>query len=217
MALVLKVTENMAGNIANYLKGFTHVAVKRAAVRSMNRTAVTVRKESVNIIGRRLRLPKGGRTSKGGGGNTPPGLKSLFAISNARFSRSVPLNSLYATVNTSSKSISLIHFVKGAKVPANQKGIAVARRKKLVVEVRPGVKATLNKAFIVRSRKGGAVQVFRRDKADKLIKQSVPSVHTFMGRAEVRAQVSKVANARYRTEFIRNLEFYSKQIPRPRS
>ena len=87
MALVLKVTENMAGNITNFLKGFTHVAIKRAAVRSMNRTAVTVRKESVNIIGRRLRLPKGGRTSKGGGGNTPPGLKALFAISKARVSR----------------------------------------------------------------------------------------------------------------------------------
>lgn len=215
MALILKVDSNM-NQIGSYLKGFTNIAIKKAAVQSMNRTAITVRKESAKIVGTRLKLPKGGRASKGGGGNTPPGLKSLFEISKARFSRSVPLNQIYASVNTSSKPISLIHFVRGQKVPSQQKGIPIARRKKVVVEITPGRKIKLNKAFIAKSSRGGAIHVFRRDNADKLIKQSVPSPYIVMGKPEVQRAISKVAFERYQTEFVRNLAYYSKQLPRPR-
>lgn len=216
MALVIQVTGDMAGQIRQYLNGFTNVAIKKAAVQSMNRTAITVRKESVKIVGSKLKLPKGGRSSKGGGGNTPPGLKSLFEITKARYSRSVPLNQIYSSVNTSNKPISLIHFVRGQKAPIPQKGIPVARRKKVVVEVTPGRKVKLNTAFIAKSRRGGAVQVFRRDHNDKLIKQSVPSPYGFMGKAEVQGPISRIAFDRYKVEFARQLEYYSKQIPRPR-
>ena len=216
MALVVQVTGDMAGQISGFLKGFTNVAMKKAAVQSMNRVATTVRKESVKIIGSRLKLPKGGRSSKGGGGNTPPGLKSLFEISKAKYSRSIPLNQIYSSVNTSSKPISLIHFVRGQKAPIPQKGIAVARRKKVVVEVTPGRKVKLQTAFIAKSRRGGAVQVFRRDNNDKLIKQSVPSVYGFMAKPEVRTPIGRIAFDRYKIEFPRALEYYSKQIPRPR-
>lgn len=215
MALVLKVDSNM-NQIGQWLKGFSNIAVKKAAVQSMNRVAITLRKESAKIVGTRLKLPKGGRSSKGGGGNTPPGLKSLFEISKARYSRSVSLNQTYASVNTSSKPISLIHFVRGQRVPTPQLGIPVAKRKKVVVEVSPGRKIKLNKAFIAKSSRGGAIHVFKRDNANKLIKQSVPSAWVVMGKPEVQRAISKIGFERYQIEFKRNLEYYSKQVPRPR-
>lgn len=216
MAISVTVQHNFQ-TIGLFLKGFSQVAVKKAAVQAMNRTALTARKEAVNIAAKRLALPKGGRASKGGGGLTPPGLKSMFDIQKARYSRSTPIRAMFATLNASEKPISLIHFVKGPKAPRLQLGIPVKNRKPITVEITKGRKIKLKSAFIAKSRRGGAVQVFRRDNSDKMRKQSVPSIYVVFNKPEVASHIRAIITARYKVEFPRQLAYYAAQVPRPRS
>lgn len=203
MPLVIQVSHQF-NRIAPYLKGFSEVAIKKATVQAVNRVALTARKEGANIASRELALPKGK-------------LKSYFDIQKARYSRAIPIGQIYSTLNASSRPISLINFVKGDKNPRPQKGIPVNKRRKLVVEVKKGTKVVLPKAFIARSSRGGAIQVFRRGKGEKLIKQSVPSMFVIFNKPDVSARIRSVISSRFKIEFDRSLAYYARQIPKPRA
>jgi hypothetical protein len=62
------------------------------------------------------------------------------------------LHELSITLMVSSRSPSLLRFVRGNKEPRNQKGIKPSRRKKVIVEVTPGKRQKLDKGFIVKGK-----------------------------------------------------------------
>lgn len=207
MAVTITVKHNFQ-IIGSYLKTMSSVSVKKAVVQACNRAAVTGRKEAAKILGKTIKLPQGGRSSKGGGGLTPPGIKSMITISKARYGRNIPTDRIFSTINSSDKPISLIHFVRGAKAPRNQKGIPVKNRLPIQVEITKGRKLRLNKAFIAKSRRGGSVQVYRRDGNAKLIKQSAPALYRWFIKPHVIGPSQAIIRKRYAEEFPRQLNYY---------
>lgn len=207
MSIHIQVQHNF-GIIKSYLKTMSTVSVKKAVVQACNRSAVTGRKESAKLLGKIIKLPQGGKTSKGGGGLTPPGIKSMIEITKARGGRNVPIDRIFATINSSNKPISLIHFVRGAKAPRNQKGIPVKDRLPIQVEITKGRKLRLNKAFIAKSRRGGSVQVYRKDHNAKMIKQSAPALYRWFIKPNVIGPAREIIRKRYAEEFPRQLNYY---------
>lgn len=191
-------------------------AGRRAAVQTINRTALSMRAEGARIIAKRINLPIGGRSSKGGGGRTPPGIKSMIEIGKAKYRRNINLSDVFATIRASPKPISLIHFIRGSKDPAPQKGIKIKDRKILKAMVTKGRTVKLAKAFIARSSRGGATQVFRRKSQGSYHKQSVPSLYHFMSKPEIQNALRGVALKRLAIEYPRQLAFYTNRIVRPR-
>lgn len=190
-------------------KDLTDVALKKAVVRSVNRAADTVRKDGAIILRQHYRLPMTG-SSKGGSGQKPPGLRDMIVLDKAKYNRKDHLASFQSKVRTSDKPISLIHFVVGKKEPRPQKGIPIRRRRLLNVRISQK-RAALAKAFIAKGR-GGAVQVFRRGMAGKLIKQSVPSINVVFNRPAIRSRMMGIALKRYVKEMEHNVPFYIGQI-----
>ena len=117
---------------------------------------------------------------------------------------------MVALIKTHHKAISMIHFVRGRKEPAKQKGIAVRKRKKLRVQIRPGSTVTLKKSFIAQANK--AVQVFRRRPSGKLAKRRTFSLKTFLEKKEVMSHLLEFGQKRYLKEFERNFKFYLGKI-----
>lgn len=183
-------------------------------MQTVNRAAISVRAEGARFIAKRINLKVGGKASTGGGGRTPPGIKSMIEISKAKYRRQMSLSEIRALIRASDKPISLIHFVRGSKEPASQKGIKITDRKVLRVMVTKGRTARLPKAFIARSGRGGAVQVFRRKSQGSYHKQSVPSIAHFMDKPEIRNGLRDIAMKRMVTEYPRQLAFYANRIVR---
>ncbi len=197
-----------------YLKGISQKVIKRATARSVNETARNLTKNVSMEIRKRYKLPAGG-TSEGGGGRRPPGVKSMISVTKARNpGRSTPLASIFATIGTSKKPISLIHFVKGAKVAPRQAGIPVNKRKPVKVQINPGRTVTLPRAFIQEAR--GSVQVFRRGKGGKLIKQSIPAINMVLRKEAVRDRIYKEAREIYQRRLMHNINYYMGTIPHPK-
>lgn len=198
--------------IKDILTQVSQVAVKKAAVQSMNRAAQTVRAEGSRWIAKRIALPISGSRSERGGGRTPPGIRSMIEISRAKFQRSASLSQMYATVHMSNKPISLIHFIRGSKDPRPQKGIKIKDRKVLTAMVKRGGSIKLPKAFIAKSSRGGAVQVFYRKGQGSYHKQSVPSLYVWAQKPEFQREMRAIALKRLIVEYPRQLAYYTNQI-----
>lgn len=207
MSIHIQVQHNF-GIIKSYLKTMSTVSVKKAVVQACNRSAVTGRKEAAKILGKTIKLPQGGRSSKGGGGLTPPGIKSMITITKARYGRNIPVDRMFSTINSSDKPISLIHFVRGAKSPRPQLGIPIKNRLPIQVEITKGRKLRLNKAFIAKSRRGGSVQVYRKDGNAKMVKQSAPALYRWFVKPHVIGPTRDIITKRYAEEFPRQLNYY---------
>ena len=112
----IQIKHNFAG-LSQALADLSQKQIGAALYRATNETARRVRKTFSMEIRKRINLPAGG-SSDGGRGLTPPGVKNLLQVRMAqRPSRGSPINSVFATIGTSNKPISLIHFVRGSKAP----------------------------------------------------------------------------------------------------
>lgn len=80
-------------------------------------------------------------------------------------SSKVDLQGLEVGLASRQRGPTMMRFVKGQKSPRKQKGIPVAKRKPVRVEIRPGRTHKLGRAFIAKA-KGDRNQVFRRKGKD---------------------------------------------------
>lgn len=190
------------------LQGFSEKVTKQATARSANRAATSVRAQAARLIKERYNLPIGG-SSKGGGGLTPPGIKSALLINKARYARGKSLGEIYASIAVSNKSISLIHFVRGDKQPIKQKGIAIKKRKRVKIAIRRGKTITLKNDFIMRAH--NSVQLYRRRNSG-IIKQAIPSFYRLVMKPELKGKIELYGQQRFREEMERNLKFYASQV-----
>jgi hypothetical protein len=202
----LKISTN-AGNIGRILQGWNEKVLKKATARSVNRAAVTVRKEATKLIRQRYNLPATG-SSKGSGGLKPPGIKPNILISNAKYSPKKTLSDIYSVIRVSNEPVSMIHFVRGEKTPQQQKGIAVSKRALLKVQITRGNTRRLKKVFIAKA--NGSVQVYR--KIGVMHKQSVPSIWRMIERPEIKNKLEVIGRIRFETEMEANLKYFSTQL-----
>lgn len=118
------------------------------------------------------------------------------------------IDALAVGITFDKKPFSLIDFIKGAKTPRKQKGVPIAKRRKLKAEITKGKVTVLAKSFIAKG-KGGNFHVFRRDKAGKLIKRAEPQSLAYLlgSKTELQVRILKAAVTRFGREFQRTLTF----------
>jgi len=213
MAFYLKVTHNLF-KIPMVLNEASGPAVRKAVARSLNETRAWIYSKGSAIIRTRVNLPINGG-SKGGGGLTPPGIKSLIDINRVRYRASLPLADYSLKVNSAVRSISMIHFLSPSKKrPIEQKGRAVNKRlpKTLTAKIASGRQTVLTGAFVQRS--NGALQVFRRDKSGQLRKQAYRSLWDLIAKDPITKRLLSGAQEKYKTSVEHNLSFYLGKIKR---
>lgn len=94
--------------------------------------------------------------------------KDFMKLKKARGSK---MDQLQAEMQISGRALTLIRFVTGPKMPREQKGIAVKKRKPLRVRVEPGKSKKRGDVFIAKGN-GGKYQVFRRTDNKKRKRQN---------------------------------------------
>lgn len=185
------------------------VAMKRAVARSMNDTRTWFLSKGAAIIKQRVNLPIKG-TSKGGGGLTPPGIKSLIEINRVKFRKSAPLSDLTMRIWTDSKPISLIHFLQSSqKKPIMQKGVPVNRRlpKRLSAKIIGGRTTRIGgDAFV--QRMNGAIQVWRNSKQHGIVKQSYRSIWNMIDKTPTHTTLANGAQERFDRAMAAHVPFY---------
>ncbi len=177
-----------------FLDEFKTKALVSAARKSINRSVSSLRTRA-NVVARENR-----KRMRAGEIN-----KKFFRTVKAKGNS---LDKMHASLSFSNKPVSLIRFVVGKKTARRQKGIEIADRKKLVVEVKPGRRVVLQSAFIAKGR-GGRNHVFRRrtKKRTPIVKQSVPAFSVIFSRAKIRLPLEKFANKKLGDEFERTFKF----------
>ena len=213
--LFIPVIKSDIWKIARVLDDVTDAVMKKAAHRAVNRVATSVRAEAARVLSKHYALPIGGNSS-GGGGLTPPGTKSMLEITKAISAKGQGVDQVYATISASNKPISMIHFIRGKKEPAQQKGIPIRARKQLRASITRGKITVLRGAFIAKAK--GSVQVYRKPKTDKVLhKQSVPSAYVVLSRPEIKNPIITFGQERFAIEYESNVRFYLSKIKEPAS
>ena len=133
----------------------------QSARAAINRSLIATRKLSGKLIRRQYKVKKSGLSATD--------IKKAHRIVKAKGGT---LATLRGEVRFLGKPIPLLSFVSGSKSIIEQKGIKVAKRKKLKVEIRPGKKIVLKAAFIG---KVHTKQVFKRG-GKGLKRQAGPSI-----------------------------------------
>ena len=156
MSLDIEITSTLL-DAAKMFDGLNPREVGKSARRAINRTLLTLRKESLKQIPEHLKIK-------------PKTLRDRYI----RLNKAQGGNNYEGSIDFSSEPIPMIEFVRGSKDPIKQKGIKVKRRKKLRVEITPGKRFVLRRGFIQRVL---SKQVFKRPEGKEgFKKQSTPSV-----------------------------------------
>jgi hypothetical protein len=171
------------------------VEIARAAKRAINRTLTTLRKESVPVIKQELNI----KSSV---------LKSYISLQKAEGRGFADLS---GSLVFQSRGLALIDFVRGSKQPTQQKGVAVKRRKKVKVQVKPGRTYVVRGGFIANTQSRG-LQVFKRTKANRshLLMQTTPSLGQLLLR-DTKNKIAATLQTRgaqlFQANLIKDLEF----------
>jgi hypothetical protein len=185
MSLDIEITSTLL-DAAKMFDGIDPREVGKAARRSINRTLLTLRKESVQRIPEHLKIKA--KT-----------LRDRYI----RLNKAQGGNNYEGSIDFSSEPIPMIEFVKGSKEPIKQKGVKVSRRRKLKVEITPGKRFVLRKGFIQRVL---SKQVFKRPAGkDNFKKQGVPSVGTIVIQRGIGKDLVDIGAARFSELFVADL------------
>ena len=188
MSFDVKLTDNFF-EVLDAFKELDTNAILSAARRALNRTIVTVRKESFVEIKRHVKVKSGElrkdytwlEKAKGGG-----------------------VDSVEAAVHFSRAPLPLLLFVKGSKTPIQQKGIRVKARRRLTVEIQPGKKLKIQSGFIQRVK---SLQVFKRKSSGGLAKQGTPSVAHIVLTKGIGPRLAQLAQERLNVNVLKELDY----------
>ena len=185
MSLDIEITSTLL-DAAKMFDGIDPREVGKAARRAINRTLLTLRKESVQKIPEHLKIKA-----------------KVLRDRYIQLNKAQGGNNYEGSIDFSSEPLPLIEFVKGSKEPIKQKGVKVKRRRKLRVEITPGKRFVMRKAFIQRVR---SKQVFKRPQGqDNFKKQGVPSVGTIVIQRGIGKELVDIGGARFAELFAADL------------
>jgi hypothetical protein len=194
VSINIRIDDNFL-DVAEAFKELGPKELVAAGRRALNRTIVTVRKTAMDEIRQKRRIkPSTLREKhiwleKAGGG--------MF-------------NALSASVVFSSKPIPMLEFVRGRKSPTPQKGIKVARRKKVRVEIVPGRRQILKNAFIQHVR---SLQVFKRPKGQDNFKyQGTRSIGSLAMSGDIKPIILDVAETTLKANLLAEMQYQSLKL-----
>lgn len=182
---------NIEDNFAEVAKIFDAIAVKHAGAAArfaINRTLLTLRKESIQRIGEQLKLKP--RTLR----------EKYISLQKAKGSK---LGEVFGVISFSGKPIPLIEFMKGNTQPAPQKGVPVQRRRKVRVEITPGKRFVVPHAFVQRVH---SLQIFKRRTSKGFHKQGIRSVGNTVMTKGIGKDLQGIGQLRFRELFLADLK-----------
>lgn len=156
MSLKISIQDNFL-DLAEAFKELDARQLEAAGRRAINRTLITMRKEAIIEITKRVKIKS----------------KELRERYISLDKPGANVSTLEGSIVFSGESLHLMKFVKGDRSPIQQKGIPIKRRRKLKVEITPGKRFILKGGFI---QKANSPQVFKRGRDSKLIRQTAPSI-----------------------------------------
>lgn len=179
--------------------------VSKAARRAINRTLVTIRKESVIEIKKDLRI----KSSV---------LKNQYIW--IEKPRGKGLNDLGGSVVYQSKGLALIDFLRGTKAVTPQKGIPIKRRKKVRVEITPGKKFIVKGGFITKTASKG-LQIMKGSKTNRshLMMQTAPALGTLLlnDKKRIGAKLQSRSAEIFQENFSRELNYRLQNLFKPKN
>lgn len=181
--------EHELKNVSVFLDEMRQRALINAARMSMNRAIVGVAGRANTMIREQRKL----KASV---------VRQNFKVSRAKGNN---LATMQASLSISGKPMSMIHFVLGKQAPRNQKGIKVAKRKRLQFEVRPGKVFTIKSAFIARG-KNSNYHVFQKHKGI-WYKEARGGLSAIASREEFKNALQAYGKERLGVEFKQALDF----------
>ena len=173
--------------VKKHLSRVQHVAVDKAAARSINRTASKIQTISRREVAKKVGLP----------------IKRFKR--NLSVSVKANKNKLFAQVKAQGKELNLIEWVTPGK-----KKVGAFRKKKGVISKPYRRKQEFPGAFIGKGKTSGKLLVFRRrDKKGTKIKAMYgPSIPKTFIQKEIVKSMQKVARETWKKEFSHNLKYY---------
>jgi hypothetical protein len=185
VSLDIEITSTLL-DAAKMFEGLTPSEVGKASRRAINRTLLTLRKESIKRIPEKIKIKA--KTLR----------ERYITLNKAQGGTNYE-----GSIEFSGAPIPLLEFVKGSKEPIKQEGIKIARRRKLKVEITPGKKFTLRKAFIQRVQ---SKQVFKRAQGQgNFKKQGAPSVGTVVVQKGIGKELVDIGASRFQELFVADL------------
>lgn len=178
-------------SLEGYLDDMKQKALTNSVRNAMNRTLLTLRKKSIELIRVRLKIKVGVIRKK------------HLNISRAKGGS---VRNMEAKIMYNTQPIPLIEFIKGSKQPRNQKGIKVRKRKPLKAEITPGKRIRLKTAFIADIK---TKQVFKRAGPDtrRVKKQGVVSVGFIFQNRGMRKELQSLGGKRFSELFEKEYAF----------
>ena len=200
MSIEIDITSSFIA-LEKALTNFKKNEVVMATRRALNRTVISVRKESGIEIKSNYSGLKAGEIKRD--------------YMRLRKAKGNTLKALEGAVSFSSKPVSMIRMVKGSKQPRAQKGKKVANRTPVRAQIKRGKTFVMKKAFIARVNAGGGkdgnTHVFKRD-GKRLIKQSLPSVGIMLDKEGKLKRIGADGQRFFEKTLSRELEFRMKRI-----
>jgi hypothetical protein len=187
----ISIKENLLDAYATF-DDLRKTQVHAAARRAINRTLVTVRKESVDVIRQGIRIKSS--VLKSYISTQKPNQKKFYNMQGA--------------IIFQSRGLALIEFLRGRKEATPQKGIKVNRRRKVKVEITPGKKFNINKGFIIKTKSKGLQIMKGKTQPNTLRMQTAPSVGALLlsRKNNIGQTLQTLARERFQIEFSRDLK-----------
>lgn len=180
--------------LAEGFRKFAYNDLRKASRYAINRTLITIRKQSIIELRKKLNLRPGLLTDK---------RSRYIKVLKAKPGQS--LLSQYGSVSFGTGAIPLMEFVKNGKNIRSQKAIRVKNRRNIKVMVNPGRTTELKRAFIQRGNASGKLQVFvRRRGGFKAL--TVNSVGSRIVNQGIGARLQALGGQRFRGLFLAYLQ-----------
>jgi hypothetical protein len=188
MGLKMEISSNFLDVAQAFSSELSTREIVSAAKRAINKSLVTMRKESLGMITEKVKVK-------------PSELRKRFIELERAGSHGSELEGALAF---SKEPLHLLRFVKGSKDPIEQKGIPVKRRRKLRVEIAPGQRILLKHAFI---QTANSPQVFKRGAGGKLKRQSAPSIGFMVEERSLGERIAAMGQDRLVDVLLQEMEF----------
>ena len=194
MAIQIKIEHNLT-DLSATLDKIKRRAATTAVRQALNRTIMSTRSQTNKAFRQERKLKVSDINNK---------------YTSIKRATGLNIDTMQSEIRIKSKSLSLINFVRGQKLPRAQKGISVVKRKPLKFEIKPNAIKDRRHLFIARG-KSGNVHVFRRQ-GKKLLKQNAPGLGEIFGREIVNHPIQLFARATFKKEFSQAFQYQMSRL-----
>lgn len=194
MGLEINIEDDFLELANQFEKELGVAEIMKATRAAMNRTLITMRQAAIDGITEKLKIKPSSLRNKH--------MRLMKA-------RGGTVDGLEASIDFNTHAIPMLEFVKGNKSPIEQKGIPVKKRRKLRVEITPGKKFVMKKAFIQNKT---TTQVFKGRRGEGFKKQGTRSVGFIVINRGVGEKLVTIGKERFSERLLHELKFRVSRI-----